>query len=403
MLTPYAPVLGAGLLVLLLAGTLLGIWAWTLRRNVRQRTAELAAQQAQLHALVRSIPDLVWLKDLNGVYLACNPSFERYFGAPEAEIIGKRDHDFVDQELADFFRLNDQRAIDAGGPQVNEEWLTFADSGERLLFETVKTPMLDAQGHPIGVLGVARDITERQRAAQELEGLRHHLQELVDERTAKLAEVAESLSKANIEQSAILDAATVGIGLVRDRVILRSNRKAEEIFGVAPGEFNGQSTRVWYASDEDYAVGGAQVYAQMMRGETHRREQQLLRRDGRPFWARITARALDLAHPEKGMVGVIEDITQERETMDALRVAKEAAEAAANTKAQFLANMSHEIRTPMNGVFGMLELSLQTDLSEEQREHITLALESAKSLLRLLNDLLDHSKAEAGRLQLEET
>ncbi len=132
-------------------------------------TLKLAADEAQLHTLVHTIPDLIWLKNAQGVYLNCNPVFERFFGAREADIIGKTDYDFVGKELADFFRAHDRKAMVAGKPSANEEWLTFSDDGYRGLFETIKTPMLDAQGELIGVLGIARDITERKRLEQEKE------------------------------------------------------------------------------------------------------------------------------------------------------------------------------------------------------------------------------------------
>ena len=128
----------------------------------------LAESDARLRTLVQTIPDLVWLKDVNGVYLSGNHMFERMYGEKEANIIGKTDYDFVNRELADFFREHDNRAMAAGKPLTNEEWLTFADTGSRRLFETIKTPMYDAEGTLIGVLGIAHDITERKRAEDQV-------------------------------------------------------------------------------------------------------------------------------------------------------------------------------------------------------------------------------------------
>lgn len=120
---------------------------------------ELEEERGRLGTLLRTIPDLVWVKDPEGVYLECNPAFERLYGTPKAGIVGRRDEDFVSLELAEFFRSHDRAAAAAGKPTINEEWLTFAADGYRGLFETIKTPMRDGDGKLIGVLGVARDIT----------------------------------------------------------------------------------------------------------------------------------------------------------------------------------------------------------------------------------------------------
>ncbi len=134
-----------------------------------KRTQEaLEHERGFLKTLVQTIPDLVWLKDPAGVYLACNPRFEQLYAAKEADIVGKTDYDFVSPVLADFFRANDLAAIAAGRSRINEEWLDFADGSPGGLFETSKTPMLAADGNLIGVLGIAHDITAARAAEKAL-------------------------------------------------------------------------------------------------------------------------------------------------------------------------------------------------------------------------------------------
>src|SRR5262249_28541513 len=102
-----------------------------------------------------------------------------------------------------------------------------------------------------------------------------------------------------------------------------------------------------------------------------------------------------------GRIAVARDVTQHKRSEEALRFAREAAEAASHAKSSFLARMSHEIRTPMNGVLGMTELLLETGLTSTQRKYAETVQRLGKNLLAIINDLLDFSKIEAGKLTLE--
>jgi PAS domain S-box-containing protein len=130
---------------------------------VQERTADLRQSQSRLDTIFRTLSDLVWLKDANGVYLTCNPVFERFAGAQEALVAGKTDYDLFDVVQADAFRAADAAAMRSAVPVSNEEWITFADNGQRALLETVKAAVRDEQGAVVGVLGIGRDITRRKQ------------------------------------------------------------------------------------------------------------------------------------------------------------------------------------------------------------------------------------------------
>ncbi|RQO78813.1 PAS domain-containing protein, partial [Acidovorax sp. FJL06] len=132
---------------------------------------ELAQQKAQLASVVNAMPDMVFLKDAEGVYLSVNPVFERFAGRPERQIVGCNDYDLTHPAQADHFRKYDLRAMQAWQPLVYEETLTFAEDGYQGQFETIKTPIRNLHGRVTGVLGVCRDITDRKRAEQEIERL----------------------------------------------------------------------------------------------------------------------------------------------------------------------------------------------------------------------------------------
>ena len=155
--------------------------------NRRQSELALRKSESHLRTLVNTIPDLIWLKDTNGVFLSCNPMFERFVGASEPDIIGKTDYDFVERELADFFRENDRKAIEAGKPTSNEEWVTFADDGHRAFLDTIKSPIYDSDGTVLGILGIGRDITERMLAGEKLQASEKRFRAIFDQAPVAIA------------------------------------------------------------------------------------------------------------------------------------------------------------------------------------------------------------------------
>lgn len=124
------------------------------------------------------------------------------------------------------------------------------------------------------------------------------------------------------------------------------------------------------------------------------------RKDGSKIEVEVSSRG-NLVGETEGLLSIVRDMTERKKAQEEIIIALKKAEEANLAKSQFLANMSHEIRTPMNGIIGMTELTLLTELNEVQREYLTTVKSSTISLLRVVNDILDYSKIEADKIDLE--
>jgi PAS domain S-box-containing protein len=135
---------------------------------------KLNQKQSLLHALIDSIPDLIFYKDNTGVYLGCNKSFEVFAGRTEENLIGLTDLDIFPREVAEFFREMDQQKMSHRSTRRNEEWVDYPD-GRHIMLETIKTPYYDRDGKVLGLIGISRDITEQKWADAERKKLETQL------------------------------------------------------------------------------------------------------------------------------------------------------------------------------------------------------------------------------------
>jgi PAS domain S-box-containing protein len=367
----------------------------TERKNIQDK---LEYERAFFKTLINTISDLIWLKDKDGVYLYCNPRFETMYGHKEKDIVNKTDYDFTDKETADFFRKHDLNAMHNDKATVNEELITFADGHQELLL-TTKIPMKTVEGELIGILGVGHDITEQRKTEDELKQLNYNLTAVIDAKTQDIKESEVFLSN-------IMESALDGIVTINEKGIIQTfNKAAENLFGYTKDEAIGRNVNIlipepYHSQHNQYLENYITTGIKKAIGQTA--ELDAKRKDGSLFPASI--RIGEIKFDDKRIfTALIQDITERKNVQNELIKAKEEAEAATKAKSGFLANMSHEIRTPMNGIIGMSHLALKTDLDDRQKNYISKINLSANTLLGIINDILDISKIEAGKLVLDKS
>jgi PAS domain S-box-containing protein len=183
-------------------------------------------------------------------------------------------------------------------------------------------------------------------------------------------------------------------------VITIVSPSVREVLGYEPEEVVGQPVVNYYVNPEERPRANDEI---RRNGGLRNFETQMWHKDGYPVSMLVNARLVDGREFMFSTEGIARDVTEIRQMQDDLRQAKDEAEAALEAKTQFLANMSHELRTPMNGIIGMIDLLDQTVETDEQIDYVDTLRKSSDALLTILNDILDLSKMQAGKLQVHET
>ena len=343
---------------------------------LRESREYLLVHRARLRALLRSLPEQVWMKDRAGAYLAVNAEFERFQGVVEAEVLGRTDFEMDASERSAHYAAQDSATLAAAEPLVFLETEHSAAGGGERHLEVTKTAVRDDHGEVIGVVGVARDMTE-----------------------IHAANLALKTSEARFR--ATFETAGDAIVIIRRGVVVDCNRRAAEMLGAgAPDGPLGRPMQAFSADGQDSAHEMARHLAAIKQGGMRTFEWRCRRLDGTPFDAEITI-SLFRHDGQRLLQAVLRDVSERRRMIAALEAAKEEAERANRSKSVFLANMSHEIRTPLNAVLGFTQLLMaDRKLPGETQSRLRVIHGAGNRLLGLINDVLDLAKIESGSLHV---
>ncbi|HET9706668.1 MAG TPA: response regulator [Gemmatimonadales bacterium] len=345
--------------------------------------AELQRSRSFLDSVIEQIPHMVFIKNASDLrFVRINRSGEELLGFSREELLGKSDFDFFPETEARFFVEKDREVLARGTVlDIPEELIHTRHKGSRIL-HTKKVPVLDADGRPQFLLGVSDDITELRQAAEALRAAETRLHQV-------LAFSSTVIYAVDVRPGKLIPT------FVSDNFTRMTGYDAAD--ALDPG---------WVAArfHPDERERLLSETPPLLAQDRFTREYRFLFRDGTYHWMRDEARVLrNAAGAPVQILGAWLDITERVRAEEELRRARAAAETANRTKSDFLAKMSHELRTPLNSIIGfseMLEDETFGTLNEKQHRYVENVLASGRLLLQVINDILDLSKVEAGRMEL---
>ncbi len=310
-----------------------------LKTNKQLNTAKdiIEKSEVNLRTLINNIPDLIWLKSVDGKYLFVNNRFEDFFGAKEYDIIGKTDYDFVDKELADSFRKHDKNAMSNGVPTVNEEFVVFENDNHGELLETTKIPVLSKNKDIIGVLGIGRDITEQRKAEKELiaekekaESNEKKLQsandryqlfnEALNKSNKELIIVKNKIKDSEVKFRAIFDHSTDAIVVTKNGIGVLFNPAYLKLFGYdRVSDLVGKKVTNQVSKKEREKVTNLIVNRNKGISESISYESIGLKKNGEEFNYEISVSPYNIEN-KRYSLGIIRDITERKLTQNELEI-----------------------------------------------------------------------------------
>lgn len=348
------------------------------RQRIRAEEA-LHKNEAMLSLILNSIPQSIFWKDKNSIYLGCNRVFAKEAGFEDPEqLIGKSDFDLPwSREESEAYQKDDREVIESQEPKIHIIETQHQYGGKNVWLDTTKIPLKDIHNQGYGVLGIYEDITE-QKSAQ------------------------EALKESELRFRTLAESAPVGIFTTdAEGLTIYVNSRWCEISKLSFDEALGEG---WMKAihPDDLETLKLNWQRKSSANASSNAEYRFIHPDGSVAWV------IGQAVPQKsenggilGYVGTINDITERKKMEADLILSKEKAEESDRLKSAFLANMSHEIRTPMNGILGFAELLKEPDLTgEQQQEYIKIIEKSGARMLNIINDIVDISKIEAGQMKV---
>lgn len=355
----------------------------------KKAEAALKAAHDQLLATIDFLPDATFVIDQEKKVIAWNRAMEEMTGILKEDIIGIGDYaygmPFYGEQRPILIDLIDEKDNEIESKYQHIERKERAVYGEAYVPSLFKgrgayvwataSQLFDSKGKQIGAIESIRDITDRKRSE---EALRES-----EERFRAIFETAEDSI------------------FIKDCSLryIQVNPAMERLFGLPASELIGKTDSELFGPEAGAMVNKADLL--VLNGEING-DEHTIPIHGRPTTFHTVKVPMRSSSGEIiGLCGIARDITDLKQVEDTLKAAKEAAVAGTRAKSEFLANMSHEIRTPMNAVIGMTGLLLETKLTPEQKDYVETIRFSGDTLLTIINDILDLSKIEGGKMELE--
>ena len=335
-----------------------------------------AAERDRMRAVIASLGEAVVTVDPESRVTLMNFTAERLTGCSQDEALGRPLTDVVkmiDEETREPVVCPVERVLHEGRIVGFERFIALVGrDGSGMPISLTASPIRDRNLRVTGVVLVFRDVQEGRSLRLQTRQYRMMVEQ-----------AGEGMAEVDMKGNIVL-----------------ANAAMAEMHGYRSAELIGKPLSTLRAPNQ--VNSQAALFALVRKNGHHAAEEMHVRKDGAEFAAETKLSLLkDRNGAPTGMVVLTVDITERRGAQMQLQQAKDLAEAASRSKSEFLANMSHEIRTPMNGIMGMTDLALETQLTREQKEYLRAVKSSADALLNLLNDILDISKIEAGKLELE--
>ncbi len=351
-----------------------------LEARINERTQKLKESEARFRTLVETATDVIFNTDQNGVFTYMNRTGLRIYGYEEKEVIGKHFLDFIDNQ--DREKCYDH-FMDLLENKIEESYFEFRvlKKSNEVIWVGQNTKRLDIDGIT-SFTAVARDITAKKVAE------------------INLVKAREAIKKSEQKYRSMIENMQLGILEVDlEGYIIRAYDQFCIMVGYKEEELVGQKSDVMLISEE-FQV---EISNKRENLESHASELQLIKKNGEHIWAIMSGAPMYNEFNEViGTVGIFFDISEQKELQEQLHGARITAENAQLAEKHFLASMSHEIRTPLNAIIGMAHLLKDTPLSTDQSEYLDILTNSASLLLGLISDILDISKIDAGKMDLQE-